>query len=88
MSPPEWLASLGFLSERALLPHGTFVSGSSRVARPGRDLDIIRDSGATIVHCPLVSARHGNVIESFARYRAHGLQHRRWAPTPRRPTWC
>jgi cytosine/adenosine deaminase-related metal-dependent hydrolase len=74
MSPPEWMASLGYLSERTLLPHGTFVSGSSRVARPGRDLEIIRDSGATIVHCPLVSGRHGNVIESFARYRQMGLK--------------
>lgn len=74
VSPPEWLLSLGFLSPRALLPHGTFVSGSSRIGRPGRDLEIIRDSGAAIVHCPLVSGRHGNVIESFARYRAMGLK--------------
>jgi cytosine/adenosine deaminase-related metal-dependent hydrolase len=74
MSPPEWMESLDYLNERTLLPHGTFVSGSSRVTRPGRDLDIIRDSGATIVHCPLVSSRHGNVIESFRRYREKGLK--------------
>jgi cytosine/adenosine deaminase-related metal-dependent hydrolase len=74
MSPPEWLASLGFLDERTLLPHGTYVSGSSRIARPGRDLEIIRDAGATIVHCPLVSARHGGAIESFARHRKMGLR--------------
>jgi cytosine/adenosine deaminase-related metal-dependent hydrolase len=74
MSPPEWLASLGFLDERTLLPHGVFVSGSSRVARPGRDLEIIRDAGSTIVHCPLVSVRHGNAIESFARYREMSLR--------------
>jgi len=73
MSPPEWLASLGVLSPRALLPHGTFVSGSRRIARPGRDLEIIRDGGASLVHCPLVSARGGNVIESFRSYRALGL---------------
>jgi cytosine/adenosine deaminase-related metal-dependent hydrolase len=73
MSPPEWLESLGALGPRTLLPHGTYVSGSSRIARPGRDLEIIRDSGATIVHCPLVSARHGSALESFARYRAMGL---------------
>lgn len=73
MSPPEWLESLGALGPLTLLPHGTFVSGSSRIDRPGRDLEIIRDSGAAIVHCPLVSGRHGNVIESFARYRRMGL---------------
>lgn len=73
MSPPEWLASLGFLSERALLPHGIYVSGNSRIGRPGRDLEIIRDGGASIVHCPLVSGRHGGAMESFRRYRDMGI---------------
>lgn len=50
MSPPEWMASLGLLGARTLLPHGTFVSGSRHIMRPGRDLEIIRDAGATIVH--------------------------------------
>ncbi len=74
MSPPEWLHSLGFLNERSLLPHGTYVSGSRHVERPGRDLEIIRDAGAAIVHCPLVSGRHGNAIDHFGRYRALGLK--------------
>jgi cytosine/adenosine deaminase-related metal-dependent hydrolase len=74
MSPPEWLESLDFLTERTLLPHGTYVSGSRHIARPGRDLDIIRDAGSTIVHCPLVSGRHGNAIDHFGRYREMGLK--------------
>lgn len=74
MSPPEWLEKLGFLNERALLPHGTYVSGSKHIARPGRDLEIIRNAGATIVHCPLVSGRHGNAIDHFGRYREMGLR--------------
>lgn len=74
MSPPEWLQSLGFLNERALLPHGTVVSGSRLVDRPGRDLEIIRDAGAAIVHCPLVSGRHGNAIDHFGRYREMGIR--------------
>ena len=64
MTPPQWLQQLGFLSERALLPHVTQVSGN--------DLDIIRDGGAAIVHCPLVSSRHGGAICSFASYKAMG----------------
>lgn len=64
MTPPEWLHHLGFLSERALLPHATHVTEN--------DLEIIRDNGAAVVHCPLVSARHGKAIESFARYLAMG----------------
>jgi cytosine/adenosine deaminase-related metal-dependent hydrolase len=74
MSPPEWLESLGFLSDRCLLPHGTYVSGSKHITRPGRDLEIIRDAGAAIVHCPLVSGRHGNAIDHFGRYREMGLK--------------
>jgi cytosine/adenosine deaminase-related metal-dependent hydrolase len=74
MSPPEWLASLGFLSPRALLPHATWVSGSRGLDRPGRDLDIIGESGASIVHCPLVSARGGRALDSFSRYRDRGLR--------------
>lgn len=74
MSPPEWLASLGFLNARCLLPHGAYVSGSRHIERPGRDLEIIRDAGAAIVHCPLVSGRHGNAIDHFGRYREMGLK--------------
>ena len=74
MSPPEWMASLGYLNERTLLPHGTYVSGSRYIDRPGRDLEIIRDSGAVIVHCPLVSARGGSAIDHFGRYRKLGLR--------------
>jgi cytosine/adenosine deaminase-related metal-dependent hydrolase len=73
MSPAEYLADCDALFPGVLLPHGTHVSGSSRIARPGRDLEIIRDSGAALVHCPLVMARFGNALESFARCRAMGI---------------
>jgi cytosine/adenosine deaminase-related metal-dependent hydrolase len=73
MTPIEWLHSLDFLSPRALLPHGVFVNSNSRLRRPGRDLDLIAAAGAHVVHCPIVSARGGNVIESFRRYRALGI---------------
>ena len=73
MSPPEWLASLGFLSERTILPHVTIVSGENGVTRPATDLEIIRDSGASIAHCPLVMARHGTALRSFRRYRDMGI---------------
>ncbi|URK89066.1 amidohydrolase family protein (plasmid) [Rhizobium sp. RCAM05350] len=74
MSPAEWLESLGFLSPRAILPHGTHVSGRNGIERPGRDLEILRDGGGTIVHCPLVSARHGNALQSFRKYRDMGIR--------------
>ncbi|WP_118138421.1 chlorohydrolase family protein [Oceanicella sp. SM1341] len=64
-TPVEWLERLGVLSPRWLLPHGTQARG--------RDFAILRDAGASLVHCPLVSARHGSVLDSFAACRAMGL---------------
>lgn len=73
MSPPEWLGSLDFLHPGVLLPHGTYVSGTPGLDRPGNDLGIIADSGASIVHCPLVSSRHGSALRSFAKLRDMGI---------------
>ncbi|MGE0240490.1 MAG: amidohydrolase family protein [Parvibaculaceae bacterium] len=74
MTSIEWLAGLGFLSERTLLPHGIFVKPSRHIPGPGRDLDIVREAGAALVHCPLVSARFGHSLESFKTYRERGLR--------------
>lgn len=64
-TPPAWLQQLGFLSPRCLLPHGVHVSGN--------DLQLLSDAGVTIVHCPLVSARHGGMLRSLTAYRSLGL---------------
>ncbi|TGQ77066.1 MAG: N-ethylammeline chlorohydrolase [Mesorhizobium sp.] len=74
MTSVEWLQSLDFLTEKTLLPHGTFVSPSRFVREPGRDLDIIAENGSIIVHCPLVAARFGDGLESFKTYRKRGLR--------------
>jgi cytosine/adenosine deaminase-related metal-dependent hydrolase len=61
---------LGFLSTRPLLPHGTYLGGATPTPeRIERELDWLAESGATIVHCPIVSARHGNALISFSRFR-------------------
>ncbi|MCA3446509.1 MAG: amidohydrolase family protein [Rhodobacter sp.] len=74
MTPLEWLSSLGFLGPRALLPHGVFITGHSRVARKGDDVGLLRDAGATLIHCPLVLSRYGGSMESFARLKAAGVR--------------
>jgi cytosine/adenosine deaminase-related metal-dependent hydrolase len=38
MSPTAWMSSLGFLSPRALLPHGTYVSGRNGIEHESDDL--------------------------------------------------
>ena len=74
MTPLEWMDSLGVLNERMLLPHGEYVAGTRNVDRPGRDLDILKNAGATLVHCPVVSARHGGFMDSFSKFRAMGVR--------------
>ncbi len=73
MSPPEWLERLDFLSERTILPHVTVVSGANGVERKAPDIQIIRDSGASIAHCPLVMARHGMAMQSFRKFNDLGI---------------
>lgn len=62
---PRWLADLGVLSPRLIAPHATHASED--------DLKLYRDHGVSIVHCPLVSARHGGALRSFGRCREMGL---------------
>ena len=64
-SPIVWLDRLGVLGPRWLLPHGTQATEA--------DFDHLAASGAALVHCPLVSARHGSVLRSFARCRDRGI---------------
>ncbi|MCL3883057.1 amidohydrolase family protein [Marivita sp. GX14005] len=72
-SPPQWLERLGFLSPRAILPHLTYLSGVNGIEYDSPDLAILADSGAALAHCPLVMARGGTMLQSFARYRDAGL---------------
>lgn len=73
-SPIAWLDDLGLLGPRSLLPHGIYLNHHSAVARPGDDVARLAASGATLVHCPLVMARYGAAMESFARLRRAGLR--------------
>lgn len=74
-SPLGWLESLGLLSDKAILPHGIYISGHPQVSLPGDD-DMRRlvGSGATVAHCPVVFGRDGEVLASFASYRAKGVR--------------
>jgi len=68
------LHDLGVLDTAPLLPHGIFLGGSAPTLElVERELAWLAESGSTIVHCPLVSARGGNVMDSFTRFREHGI---------------
>jgi len=73
-TPVAYLHSIGFLSPRTFIPHATYVSGASTVDVPGwEDLDILKESQTTVVHCPLVLTRFGRLMESYDRFSQHGI---------------
>ncbi|WAM18975.1 chlorohydrolase family protein [Rhodococcus sp. JS3073] len=77
LRPIELLESIGFLGPRTLIPHAWAVSGHSQMpaaAHLSSDLDVLRDSGTTVIFCPMAVARYAVVLESFDRYLSHGIR--------------
>ncbi|MEO5606875.1 MAG: amidohydrolase family protein [Polaromonas sp.] len=73
-TPLGWLEQLGLLTPRAVLPHGLYLSGHPKVSDgSGDDWRRLTGSGVSIVHCPAVSARTGQALNSFGKYRAAGI---------------
>jgi cytosine/adenosine deaminase-related metal-dependent hydrolase len=73
-TPVEHLATLGFLGPEVILGHTIYTQGHVAVGGdPTRDLGLIADSGASVAHSPLPFARRGETLQSFARYRAAGI---------------
>lgn len=74
-SPLAYLDHLGFLDEKTLIPHAIYASGYSGIEDSGdSDQDILKRTGASVIHCPLVYSRSGTALESFGRYRRKGLK--------------
>lgn len=70
----EILSDLNFLGPRTLIPHAIHIVGYRNVDRPYTgELEVLRETGTSIIHCPLTSARHGNALESFDRYSQAGV---------------
>ncbi|MDE3809356.1 amidohydrolase family protein [Sinorhizobium meliloti] len=65
VSAPQWLADHGLMSERLIAPHGTYASP--------QDLQLYAQHGVSIAHSPLVSARMGSILNSFAACRSLGI---------------
>lgn len=73
-TPFGYLERHGLLQSRTLLPHAIYVSGHPHVSLRGdEDVERLRACGATVIHCPIVFARDGEVLLSFARYKALGI---------------
>jgi cytosine/adenosine deaminase-related metal-dependent hydrolase len=73
-SSMDVLHEINFLTDRTLLPHGTNMGGVDPTrAKIDQELAWIAEAGSTIVHCPLVSLRHGSYLDSFTRLRKMGV---------------
>ncbi|WP_291828305.1 chlorohydrolase family protein [Bosea sp. (in: a-proteobacteria)] len=74
LSPTGWLASLGLLGPRVLLPHFTDFPAFDGVSTRERDLATLLEADATVVHCPVVMARNGAVLDQLSDLRERGLR--------------
>lgn len=70
MTPVQFLNSIGFLGKNVGIPHCYFIAGYKNVTKgSGDDLKILKDTGATVIHCPLIIGRYGEYMDSFAKYK-------------------
>ena len=73
-TPLGWLEQIGLLTQRAILPHGIYISGHPKVSNPSQDdWHRLTASGASIAHCPVVFARMGDGLLSFAKFKEAGI---------------
>jgi cytosine/adenosine deaminase-related metal-dependent hydrolase len=72
-TPIAWMRDLGILGPGAILGHAIIIGGSSWTNYPAGDVQIMADSGCSVAHASWVFARRGVAMESFARYRAAGV---------------
>ena len=74
-TPIQLLDEIGFLGHRTCIPHAIYIHGYSGISEctQGDDLKLLSDTGTTVIHCPLVYARGGTVLESFSGYISAGV---------------
>ena len=75
-TPVEFISDVGLLGPDLIAGHVILIGGHSKVgyADPwGRDIELLVRTGTTVAHCPLVFARYGIAMESYARYLMAGV---------------
>jgi cytosine/adenosine deaminase-related metal-dependent hydrolase len=64
-TPVEYLRDTGLLGPRTVVAHGVYADDG--------DLDLLRETGTTLAHCPLTFARSG-VTVAFERFHRAGVR--------------
>ncbi|MEQ9450398.1 MAG: amidohydrolase family protein [Pseudomonadales bacterium] len=74
MTPIEWLDSVGALGPNTLLGHAVYTElHPSTPDCVRRDLELIQERGASVVHCPRSFAEMGDALHSFGKYQNRGV---------------
>lgn len=75
LTPIEWLQKEGLLDDSLIIGHGIFLNDHPSIFWPqANDFALLRESGASVAHCPTVFARRGISLKSYERYRAAGIK--------------
>ncbi|HEV8533087.1 MAG TPA: amidohydrolase family protein, partial [Methylomirabilota bacterium] len=72
-TPIAWMRELGVLGPNTILGHAIIIGGSSWTNYPEGDIRLMAEAGCSVAHAVWVFARRGVAMESFARYRAAGI---------------
>jgi 5-methylthioadenosine/S-adenosylhomocysteine deaminase len=73
-TPIAWLNSIGALGRHTIIGHGIFLDHHPWLHWPTRgDLPLLRDTGATVAHCPTVFMRRGIAMNTFGAYARQGV---------------
>ena len=73
-TPIAWLHSIGALGRHTILGHAIFLDHHPWLHWPTRgDLGLLRDTGATVAHCPTVFMRRGIAMNTFGLYARQGV---------------
>lgn len=73
-TPIEWMQDMGVLTDRSIIAHCIFLDHHPWLHWTSRgDLDRMRDSGATVAHCPTVFSRRGITLRTLGGYIRHGI---------------
>ena len=72
-TPIGWMRDLRLLGPTTILGHAIIVGGSSWTNYPAGDVRVLGDAGCSVAHAVWVFARRGVAMESFARYKAAGV---------------
>lgn len=75
-TPIEYLYDIGFLGPMVSIPHMIYINNYKKadIETKIADLELIKETQTTAIHCPLVVAQHAEFMQTFSRYKRAGVR--------------